>query len=427
MQGGEAGITGPSIADKVAGDEAPNSPAEPVVAIPAVSSVDTPRAVQSDEARTTPPSIADKVAGDEVSNGPAEPVVAISAVSYVDAQGNADGMTRPLVADTVGDNEAPKGPSEPALIGPAVSYVDAPVPVQRDEARTTPPSIADNVGGDEASNSPAEPVVAISAVSYVDAPRPMQGNAAGMTRPPIADKVGGDEASSDRARPAVTSPAVSCVDTPRPVQRDEARTTPPSIADKVGNDEASNGGLTGIPMNGGPHAATSTPASVMVVGPGHDVIVTATGEEFSRSEIELRIANDPLFEHAIMIGNSLPFVAALVVLNASTWTELATAQGIDPDDPNTRHAETALIERIRSATRGLPSYCQVRRVHATLGHARRAPIIAANPAKSPRKVASQPPTNRLTLDQLRAAGGMAEQPGNGQLRKVFWAILDRPQ
>jgi len=247
----------------------------------------------------------------------------------------------------------------------------------------------------------------------------------GTIQPSIADKVGADEGSNDQAEPVSTNPPVSHVDTPRPVQAEEDGTIRPSIADKVGGDEGSNDPLTAMPMNGGPHVTSPAPAGVMVVGGVDDVIVTATGEKFSRSELELRIANDPLFERAIVIGNSRPFVVVLVALNASAWIELATARGMDPDDPNTREAETALIERIRSATKDLPSYCQVRRVHATLEHARRAGIVAANPAKSVPEAASQRPSNRLTLDQLRAAGGMAEQSGNGPLRRVFRATLDR--
>ena len=372
--------------------------------------------------------IAEKVGGDEASNDRAEPALTNPAVSYVDTPRPVQGENaaiRPLIADEVGGDGVSSGEAKPALANPAVSYVDTPRPVQGEEDATIRPLIADEVGGDGVSSGEAKPALANPAVSYVDTPRPVQGNEDATIRPLIADEVGGDGVSSGEAKPALANPAVSHIDTPRPVQGDEHTTIRPLIADEVGGDQTSNDQLIAMPMNGGPHVTSSTPAGVMV--DVHDVIFTATDEEFSRSELELRIAKDPLFDHAIVIGNNRPFVVVQVVLNASAWILLATAHGIDPDDPSTREAETVLIERIRSATKDLPSYCQVRRVHATLEHARRASIIAAKPkpAKGARKAASQRRNNRLTLDQLRAASGMAEQSGNGPLRRVFWATLDR--
>ncbi len=105
---------------------------------------------------------------------------------------------------------------------------------------------------------------------------------------------------------------------------------------------------------------------IRIVGRVHDVIVTATGEKLAPAELELRITNDPLFEQAIVVGNNRPCVMALVVLNKAGWADLATVHGINPADPNARDAETLLLERIGSATKGLPRYCQVRRLHATL-------------------------------------------------------------
>ncbi len=105
---------------------------------------------------------------------------------------------------------------------------------------------------------------------------------------------------------------------------------------------------------------------IRIVGRIHDVIITATGEKFASSELEMRIASDPLFEQAIVVGNNRSFVAALVVLNPLGWTDLASIRGIDPGNPNAREAEMVLLERIGAVTKDLPSYCQVRRLHAML-------------------------------------------------------------
>jgi len=329
-----------------------------------------------------------------------------------------------LIDDKASRDEASGNKTKPVRAKPPAPQVDTPPPVHDEENRAVEPLAAEQAGRDEASSNEARPVVAEPPAPQVDTPPPVQGEEDGTIRL-TADEVGGDEASSNEAQPVLAEPPAPQVDTPPPVHDEENRAVEPLVAEQVGRDEASDEQLAAMPMNGGAHATSSTVADVMAVGSVDDVIVAATGEGFSRSEIELRIANDPLFEHAIVMGNDRSFVKILAVLNASAWIELATARGIDPDNPNTRDAETALIERIRSATSDLPSYCQVRRVQATFERPRRANIIAANPAKGTHEAESQRQNNGLTLDQLRAAAGVAAQSGYGQLRRVFRATLDR--
>ncbi len=97
-----------------------------------------------------------------------------------------------------------------------------------------------------------------------------------------------------------------------------------------------------------------------------DVLVLSTGEKVSLGDLETAITQHPLFEQAMAVGEGMPYVGALVVMERSAWRDLAAALGLDPDDDSSLHTSTAreaVLERIRLLLGHLPSHAQVRAVH----------------------------------------------------------------
>jgi long-chain acyl-CoA synthetase len=105
---------------------------------------------------------------------------------------------------------------------------------------------------------------------------------------------------------------------------------------------------------------------LFITGRIKDLIVLSTGEKVASAAVEVAIQRDPLFEQVCVIGDGRPSLTAIVVLNRENWTEFARALGLDPGDPNTPSARTALMSRITDLTRSLPPFSQIRSGHFNL-------------------------------------------------------------
>jgi long-chain acyl-CoA synthetase len=89
-----------------------------------------------------------------------------------------------------------------------------------------------------------------------------------------------------------------------------------------------------------------------ITGRLKEIIVLGNGEKVPPVDMELAIQLDPLFEQALVIGEGKPYLAALVVLNA---TQKARVGALD---------EKALAARVAAQLKDFPGYAQVRRVAA---------------------------------------------------------------
>lgn len=106
-----------------------------------------------------------------------------------------------------------------------------------------------------------------------------------------------------------------------------------------------------------------------ITGRLKDILVTSTGEKVPPGDLELAIAEDPLFEQVMVLGESRPFLSALAVLNTEGWVELATQLGLDPKAPGAvqdQRVEQAVLRRIERPLAAFPSYARVRRAWVTL-------------------------------------------------------------
>lgn len=108
---------------------------------------------------------------------------------------------------------------------------------------------------------------------------------------------------------------------------------------------------------------------VYIVGRLKEILVTSTGEKVPPADLELAIAEDPLFEQTMVVGEGLPYIAALAVLNAQEWEALARELSLDPGTPRSLEqpqVREALLRRLDARLERFPSYARVRAVWATL-------------------------------------------------------------
>ena len=95
-----------------------------------------------------------------------------------------------------------------------------------------------------------------------------------------------------------------------------------------------------------------------------EIIVTSTGEKVAPADLEMVITADPLVDHALVVGEGRPYLAALLVLRPDGWRKLAKECGVDPADPSSLETDRVL-KAVLSVVGGLlhafPAHAQVRR------------------------------------------------------------------
>ncbi len=104
---------------------------------------------------------------------------------------------------------------------------------------------------------------------------------------------------------------------------------------------------------------------IHICGRLKEIIVTSTGEKVPPADLEMIIAADPLVDHVIVIGESRPYLAALLVLHSSAWQELARECGLDPGDVSSLQAaaaKQAVIDKLEGLLHAFPGNARIRSV-----------------------------------------------------------------
>ncbi|MEY2341928.1 long-chain fatty acid--CoA ligase [Acidithiobacillus sp. IBUN Pt1247-S3] len=86
-----------------------------------------------------------------------------------------------------------------------------------------------------------------------------------------------------------------------------------------------------------------------------EIIVNSAGENIAPQKIEMRLCSQPVIAQAVVFGDHLPYLIALLYPNAEI------VQSMLGENPDQRRLEQALRQAIDVALRGLPSFEQVRR------------------------------------------------------------------
>ncbi len=96
-----------------------------------------------------------------------------------------------------------------------------------------------------------------------------------------------------------------------------------------------------------------------------EILVTSTGEKVPPVDMEMTIAGDPLIDHVMIIGEGMPYLAALLVLHHSAWKDLAAACGLNPADTTSLRASAAkqaVIKKLDELLHEFPGNARIRTV-----------------------------------------------------------------
>ncbi|MFC4725393.1 long-chain fatty acid--CoA ligase [Glycocaulis abyssi] len=108
---------------------------------------------------------------------------------------------------------------------------------------------------------------------------------------------------------------------------------------------------------------------IFITGRIKDIIITAGGKNITPANLETDLMNIPLIEHAVVVGDAKPYLAALVTLSADGLAAFAKKQGLEGDirnhpkvleaiqegvdQLNTRHARVENIRKFAVLTGAL--------------------------------------------------------------------------
>jgi len=104
---------------------------------------------------------------------------------------------------------------------------------------------------------------------------------------------------------------------------------------------------------------------VYITGRIKDILVMSNGEKIPPVDMEDAIKLQPTIENVVIVGESKPFLSALVVLDSEKWVSLAKEHQLDPFDQaaltDTKLHKT-ILQQIATALKDFPGYAKVRRV-----------------------------------------------------------------
>ena len=108
---------------------------------------------------------------------------------------------------------------------------------------------------------------------------------------------------------------------------------------------------------------------VRIKGRIKEIIVTSSGEKIPPADLEMAIETDPLFAQVMAVGEGLPYVSIVAVLETEHWKALAKELNLDANDPkslNAKVVQQTLVRRVKKLTKGFPQYGVPRAVIPTL-------------------------------------------------------------
>ena len=135
------------------------------------------------------------------------------------------------------------------------------------------------------------------------------------------------------------------------------------------NDQATRDCMTADGwLKTGDKARMDKQGHLFITGRLKDIIVLANGEKLPPSDMELAIALDPLIDNVMVVGEGMPYLSAIAVLNPDAWEALAKSMQLPvaPASLQNKHLEEILLRNISTQLKSFPGYAQIRRVTPTL-------------------------------------------------------------
>ncbi len=115
-------------------------------------------------------------------------------------------------------------------------------------------------------------------------------------------------------------------------------------------------------LHTGDKASRLSGEALVLTGRLKDVVVMSTGVKACPAEIESRLTADSLFDQALVLGESRPYLVALLVADATELEALKRFVNFGDEQADGAHLERALLQRCRARLADLPHSHQLVRV-----------------------------------------------------------------
>ncbi len=108
---------------------------------------------------------------------------------------------------------------------------------------------------------------------------------------------------------------------------------------------------------------------VYITGRLKDILIMSNGEKIPPTDIENAIVMDPLYEHAMLLGEGEAWLSAVLVLNSEQWVHIAQEYKLDPFEKQhlkDKAVHQHIVRHLRTVLHDFPGYAKIRKVILTL-------------------------------------------------------------
>jgi long-chain acyl-CoA synthetase len=112
----------------------------------------------------------------------------------------------------------------------------------------------------------------------------------------------------------------------------------------------------------GDQASISDSGHVRITGRIKDILVLSNGEKIPPGDMENAIAMDGMIDQVLVVGEGRPYLAALVVVDATYWSLRAPGQPYTNEALEREEVVKEVLSRVRRQLGNFPGYAKIRKV-----------------------------------------------------------------
>jgi long-chain acyl-CoA synthetase len=104
---------------------------------------------------------------------------------------------------------------------------------------------------------------------------------------------------------------------------------------------------------------------ITITGRIKEIIVLNNGEKIPPGDIESAILDDPLFEQVMVVGEGMPYLSLLTVVNRELWEQAVRERDLPGDWPGglqLPQARAFALSRVAQRLKAFPGYARIRRI-----------------------------------------------------------------
>lgn len=177
----------------------------------------------------------------------------------------------------------------------------------------------------------------------------------------------------DDNEPTSVGPALPGIEV-RVGERNELLTRSPSVMLGYWNNEAATREAIDDRhwLHTGDQAQIGPRGHITITGRLKDILVLSNGEKVAPADVEQALSGSPIVEQVLVVGDSRPYLAALVVLRERALPELVRAAGLDPGSAESMAearvlrrdpaVEERALQQLQPLLARFPGYVRLRRI-----------------------------------------------------------------